>query len=79
MNHYPYVSVCDITATGWQRPTGCLVFRGHLSRKSPIISGSYVEIDLQLKALYGSSPPCSDTSAEEWIVHGRMDEWSTSK
>jgi len=44
--------------TGWQRDIGCPIFLGHFLHKSPVISGSFAERDLQLKALYASSPPC---------------------
>jgi len=46
--------------TGWRRRIGCLTLVGHFLQKSPTISASSAENDLQLKGSYGFSPPCSE-------------------
>ena len=36
------------TNTGWQRPIGCLTFRGHFPQKSLVTNDSFAKRDLQL-------------------------------
>ena len=46
-------------ATVWGGCIGCLVFIGHFPQKSPVISGSFAERDLQVEASYALLPLCA--------------------
>ena len=47
------------TATGWRRVIGCLIFILHFPQMSPMISGSFARIDLQLRHPMGLRHPVS--------------------
>jgi len=49
--------------TGWRRPIGCLISVGRFLQQRPMSRGSFAKRDLQLKASYTSSPPCSAPQA----------------
>jgi len=52
------------------------MFVGHFSQKSPLISSSVAKNDLQLKASYESSPPCTQLGSELTFANlflGRLD------
>ena len=51
------ISTC--ASTRQRRCIGCLIFTAPFLEKSPIISGSFVERDLQVKAFYASMPLCT--------------------
>jgi len=47
------VNWCVWLDTGWQRPIGCRIFKGHFPQKNPILSGSFAGNDQQVfAALY---------------------------
>jgi len=78
INHaYHVLLICIHTSTmpmGWRSSVRCLIFIDHFPQKSPIISGSFAERELQLKASYASSPPrtmsCSYVFTHQQCLQG---------
>jgi len=74
--------LCWVLATGWRRPIGCLIFVGHLPQKSPEISGSFAERDLQPKVTHASLPPCMRCPAPSrqkcvlFLIYLRLARWN---
>ena len=80
----PYSCETWLSYTGWRRPIECLISMRHFPQKSPVISGSFVENDLQRMACYGSSPPCMRHDPFIWgmtrsyvtrLIHTRHDSF----
>jgi len=59
----------QLPGTGWRSVTGCRIFIGRFSQKSPMIAGSFAKNDMQLKASYGSWPPCTSYFALYIYTH----------
>jgi len=57
----------SMPCTGWWRRIACRIVISHFPQKSPMISGSFAERDLHLKASYASSPPC--TKSQQHYTH----------
>jgi len=74
-------SLLLLPATGWPRSIVFLICIGHFTQKSPMMSGSFAERDLQLKASYTFWPPCSKSERMQCKKQKRVEckrEWQES-
>ena len=85
------LTIVNESDTEWRRRRGWLIFKGHFPQfqghfpqKSPPISGSCAENNLQLTTSYESSPPCTARSRQDETRNGhrnasRNPRWSKSR
>jgi len=55
----------QISATGWRRSIGCLIFIGHFPRKSPVSGGSVAKNDLNVRHPMGLHHPLTNRIAND--------------
>jgi len=63
-----FTAATIVACTVWRRCIECRIFMRHFPQNNPIISGSFAERDLQLKASYASLPPYTRMPTGFWPV-----------